>query len=625
MPIRRKLMLSIFTTSVVVMLTIMATLFTYEFINLRQATVRQLSTLGEITATNSTAALAFDNQKDAEEILGALKAWHYIVAAAIFDQHGHLFSRYPETLRVKDIPSHPGDPGYRFEGSNLAGFQAMTQRDRRLGTLYLRLDAGAILWNWFWAGFEVAVPVMLLVLLVAYALSWLVQRQVSLPILALAATAGIVSKEKDYSVRASKQSEDELGFLTDAFNQMLAQIQDQNQALQQKEAQLETIIENLAEGLAVSDLSGKLLHFNRAALNIHGFENLDECRRRLTEFADIFELSPLDGAPLPVERWPLARILRDEPLHDLELRIRQKQLGWRRIFSYGGTLVRDTDGRPILAIVTISDITERKHSEDALREAKSDLERRVIERTAELQIAKEQAESSDRLKSEFLANMSHELRTPLNAIIGFTGTLLMKLPGPLTGAQEKQLSTVQSSARHLLSLINDLLDVAKIESGKVDLKFEPVSCAEALDEMATVLRPLAEKKGLQFLVRVPPEDIVVRTDRRALSQIAINLANNAIKFTETGIVSVLATRREQSGRMITELCFSDTGCGIRLEDQTRLFQAFSQLDSSSTRRYEGTGLGLHLSQKLAHLLGGQITFQSEHGKGSIFTLTIREE
>jgi len=164
--------------------------------------------------------------------------------------------------------------------------------------------------------------------------------------------------------------------------------------------------------------------------------------------------------------------------------------------------------------VFLRDITVRKHFEQTLQEKNLELERANL------------------AKGRFLASMSHELRTPLNAIIGFTGTLLMRLPGPLTTDQEKQLQTIQISARHLLSLINDLLDLAKIESGRVELSLEPVSCRQLIDEVATALRPLAERKGLRFAVQSPDKDFVMRTDRRALSQILINLINNAIKFTE---------------------------------------------------------------------------------------------
>ena len=216
--------------------------------------------------------------------------------------------------------------------------------------------------------------------------------------------------------------------------------------------------------------------------------------------------------------------------------------------------------------------------------------------------------------------MSHELRTPLNAIIGFTGTLLMKLAGPLTPDQEKQLETIQSSGTHLLSLINDLLDLAKIESGKLQINREVVVCRQVLEDVATSLRGLAEGKGLAFGITEPGGELTVRTDRRALTQILLNLANNAIKFTETGRINLGLNRRRDNGHCLTEFSVADTGTGITPEDQAKLFQAFQQVGTAGLRRHEGTGLGLYLSQKLAGLLGGHIEFQSEFGKGSTFRL-----
>ncbi len=255
---------------------------------------------------------------------------------------------------------------------------------------------------------------------------------------------------------------------------------------------------------------------------------------------------------------------------------------------------------------SIRDISDRKQAERALQDKNVELEK------------------ASRAKDHFLATMSHELRTPLNAIIGFTGTLLMRLPGPLTMDQEKQLRTVQNSARHLLSLINDLLDLAKIESGKVELNPEPVACRGVVQEVATALRPLAEGKGLRFEASTPPDEVIVRADRRALCQILLNLVNNAIKFTEAGGVTLELLRREVDGRAATEFIVTDTGIGIRPEDQTKLFQAFTQVDPSGKWRHEGTGLGLHLSRKLAELLGGTIAVRSEYGRGSTFTLTLAE-
>ena len=200
----------------------------------------------------------------------------------------------------------------------------------------------------------------------------------------------------------------------------------------------------------------------------------------------------------------------------------------------------------------------------------------------------------------------------------------MQLPGPLTADQEKQLRTIQTSSRHLLSLINDLLDLARIEAGKVDLTLEPVVCQSVIQEVAATLRPLAEIKGLAFEVDMPTADLIVRTDRRALSQILINLINNAIKFTAQGKVCLSLSQQQADGRTLTSIGVADTGIGIKPADQARLFQAFTRMAGAARAHHEGTGLGLHLSQKLADLLGGRITCQSEYGTGSTFTLVLPE-
>ena len=228
---------------------------------------------------------------------------------------------------------------------------------------------------------------------------------------------------------------------------------------------------------------------------------------------------------------------------------------------------------------------------------------------------------ASRLKSEFLAHMSHELRTPLNAILGYTGMMLMKLPGPLTADQQNQLQVVQKSARHLLSLINDLLDVAKIESGKVEIVLEVVLCREIIEQVIATLRPLAEGKKIRLEARFPEQPVHARADRRAFSQILINLTNNAIKFTEKGSVTLeLGEQADTAGGMAT-VAVVDTGAGVRLEEQPKLFSAFEQLGSAKSKT-EGTGLGLYVSCKLAALLGGRIDFESVYGRGSRFILLV---
>jgi signal transduction histidine kinase len=269
-----------------------------------------------------------------------------------------------------------------------------------------------------------------------------------------------------------------------------------------------------------------------------------------------------------------------------------------------------------------AEIQARQQADTVLKAERAQLARQVEARTADLQVANADLARALQAKDTFLAHMSHELRTPLNAVIGFTGTLLMKLPGPLTADQEKQLLTIQSSARHLLSLINDLLDLAKIESGTVEVNREPVVGQEMIREVVASLHPLAEQKGLRITVATPTNAIELTTDRRTLSQILINLVSNAIKFTEHGQVQLMLRECYEHDQRWIAISVADTGIGLRPEAQAKLFQAFTQVDTATSRRQEGTGLGLHVSQKLAHLLGGRITVQSEYGAGSTFTLDL---
>jgi PAS domain S-box-containing protein len=278
--------------------------------------------------------------------------------------------------------------------------------------------------------------------------------------------------------------------------------------------------------------------------------------------------------------------------------------GHETVVSYNAATFYDRNGNLQGVFAAARDVTERKRFEHTLQEKNLELERANL------------------AKDRFLASMSHELRTPLNAIIGFAGTLLMRLPGPLTPDKDKQLKTIQSSAGHLLSLINDLLDLAKIESGRVEVQLDPVDCCSIVQDVTNSLKPLVEAKGLGFEVVTPGESFLLETDSRALSQILINLANNAIKFTETGTVRIEVLRTHENGSAVTTFHVIDTGVGIRPEDQDKLFQAFSRLTAKKSSRQEGTGLGLHLSQKLAELLGGRIEVRSEFGKGSTFSLIL---
>jgi len=263
----------------------------------------------------------------------------------------------------------------------------------------------------------------------------------------------------------------------------------------------------------------------------------------------------------------------------------------------------------------LKEITEHKKTENALQKAHDQLEDTVAKRTQQFQKAKEEAERANQIKSIFLASMSHELRTPLNSIIGFTGIVLQEIPGELNDEQKKQLEMSYGSAKHLLSLINDLLDVSKIETGELKPDIEEFNIAEAGIGIRDSLKIMAEEKELEFVFNVP--DINISSDRRRFEQILLNLMNNALKFTEKGKVELEAVKKDK----YVEVMVKDTGIGIKKEDLVKLFKPFVQLEYTITEE-SGTGLGLYLSKNLVQLLKGRIQVESEYGKGSTFTFVL---
>ncbi len=254
----------------------------------------------------------------------------------------------------------------------------------------------------------------------------------------------------------------------------------------------------------------------------------------------------------------------------------------------------------------------------AVRELNATLERRVAARTAELAVARDRAEAADRLKSAFLATMSHELRTPLNSIIGFTGIILQRLAGPMNDEQRKQLGMVQDSARHLLALINDVLDISKIEAGQLEVHCGPFDLRAAVARAVETLAPLAQKKGLRLAVEIEADVREAVGDQRRAEQVLMNLLSNAVKFTETGSVAVRCAARGDR----VEIAVRDTGIGIAAEHLETVFLPFRQIDNGLSRRHEGTGLGLSICKRLLDLMDGSIRVESTPAVGSTFTVSL---
>jgi PAS domain S-box-containing protein len=287
-------------------------------------------------------------------------------------------------------------------------------------------------------------------------------------------------------------------------------------------------------------------------------------------------------------------VLSEKKVTDYELTAHTRD-GKETVVSYNATTFYDRDRKLQGVFAAARDVTERKRFEQSILEA-------------------------NRMKSEFLANMSHELRTPLNGIIGFTEFLVDEKPGPLMPKQKEYMGDVLNSARHLLQLINDVLDLAKVEAGKMELHPEIFPVHKAVEEVVAVIKGIANKKRIAVGIEIGAELDAVMLDQHKFKQVLYNLLSNAVKFSDDGGKVDIHARRLDPHRL--EVQVGDTGIGIKAEDINRLFTEFEQLDSGTARRFEGTGLGLALTKKIVEFQGGHISVESESGKGSVFTVVL---
>ncbi|MGA1844317.1 MAG: ATP-binding protein [bacterium] len=502
--IKRKLILIILLTSWITLLVASIAFIAKDIVTFRQAMVKDVTSIAQVVGMNSSGALVFNDPRTAENNLSALRSKPNVTFACIYDRDGTVFA----TFFGKDTgdaftPPPPQKTGHYFQKGHLCLFQQILLEQEMIGTIFIQTDLSEIHSRIKQSGAIVGIIISVAFLL-AMMLSFLLHRVVSEPVLNLAMIAKTISKERDYSIRAHKRGQDEIGTLIDGFNEMLDEIQ-------KRDNELESHREHLEE--MVADRTAKL-----------------------------------------------------------------------------------------------------KRQQKDLKEALNRAEQLTIE-----------AQSANRAKSEFLANMSHEIRTPMNAILGFTDLLDSRINDR---EQKAYLKSIKSSGKSLLTLINDILDLSKIESGKMELQLEPVNPYSIFSEIKHIFSPNIFDKGINFFLEVDPTlPANLLLDEVRLRQILFNLVGNAVKFTDKGYIKLSArnmAKQEEKDTVDVMIVVEDTGIGIAPGSLKTIFEAFRQQDGQSTKIYGGTGLGLAISKRLVEMMGGVISVQSTPRKGSTFEILLKD-
>jgi len=510
LPFKWKLTLILMATSVFSLLVGSLAFAWYDNYLFRDAMIKGLqataSNTAEVIGALSDASMTAGNREAVDKALSSLKDKDQplIIAAAVYTTGDSVISSYTKTGSGETIPPRPLKSQTSLEGDRLTVFRPINsiRSDRGwIGTLYLKSDIEKQLQGRVNRYVNIVAMVMLISCLVAFLTSYKLQPLISQPIIELARTAKVVTEKKDYLVRARKSSADEIGALIDAFNEMLAVIQQRDAELQHANDMLEVYNENL----------------------------------------------------------------------------------------------------------------EKKVEERTVELARA---------TTEAQEAQTTAEDANRAKSAFLANMSHELRTPLNAIIGYSEMLQEDASDLGEERFVADLQKIHSAGKHLLGLINDVLDISKIEAGKMDLFLETIDVPAMIEEVVSTIKPLVQKNGNALKVECEENLGPMRADATKVRQGLFNLLSNACKFTDKGTITLQVERQRGNGVGHFVFRVSDTGIGMTQNQMDKLFKAFTQADASTTRKYGGSGLGLAITRHFCQMMGGDVSVESEPGKGSTFTIKL---
>jgi signal transduction histidine kinase/HAMP domain-containing protein len=638
--IKQKLILVPMLTSAVTVGVAGILYLSLDVVSLRREMRRDLATLAQIVGANSSAALVFRDDETASQILASLAARENIVAAFLYTPEGKPLARYVRRGSRVTAPTSGEAPVDAPRGL-LAENSPIVVAGQRVGTITIFSDLREVNARISRAA-SLGLLVVLASLVVGYLVSTRLQRVISEPVVHLAETAKRISEHKDFSVRAVASSRDELGLLTRTFNEMLVQIQSRDLALTRLSSnvkQLYQLSTAMQEPLSSPEHLTRILQSARSVLAVDGLATW-------VMSSDGKTLKVLAGAGDPLGQGQSGSDLRipigTEGLFDELFRLGEPsiydeqhpippelQLWFRgagapspppRCFVTVPMIAR---GRPVGLLTAdnqqscqpiareTADVLQIFASHAAIAIENARLFHELEEKSLQLGVA-------SRHKSQFLANMSHELRTPLNAILGYTELIRDNIYGEVPGRIKEVLERVDLSGRHLLALINQVLDLSKIEAGHLTLATGEYSMTELVQTVVTSMEALAAEKDLALAADIAPRLPPGVGDERRLTQVLLNLVGNAVKFTDRGEVRVKVRAVDGS----FNIAVADTGPGISDVDQRRIFEEFHQGDSAASKKKSGTGLGLTIAKKIVEMHGGALWVDSTLGRGSTFWFTV---
>jgi PAS domain S-box-containing protein len=651
----RKLMLIVMLTSSLALLLASAGFLAYDAIVFRARMSKDLMVQAEIVGANSAVALASHDRKVSGDILLALREKEEIVSAAFYSPDGRLFTAYQRDSAHGTPPVKAQPDGIQSDSNSIKVFYRIAPRDQTLGTLYLESDMRP--WRDRLVRYTGIVALLMCgAALIAFLVSSRLQRVISEPIVELEQAMRTVGTQKNFGLRVRKRGNDEIGVLIDGFNTMLLETQRRDSALQranetlqartreleqqvserqrvQEELKklnltleervadrtaaarqgadaldkqrriLQSMLDSMSDGVIVADDTGEMLVINPAAERLLKVSSSDLLTDNWAERHGLYR--PDMVTPYPNGEFPLMKAISGQVTESAQVFVLGDRSDTQGIWlSVDARPIRDEDGVVHNGVAIFRNITASKRAEEALLRAK------------------EAAEAANRSKSQFLANMSHELRTPLNAIIGYSEILEEQATDLGQEDYIPDLQKIHSAGRHQQSLIDDILDLSKIEAGKMELDLTTFDISEMITEVTTTVQAVVEKNGNTLEVNCASEMGFMHADMTKVRQVLFNFLSNAGKFTENGTIRLEATRVNVDNREMVRFAVRDTGIGMTDEQIAKLFQDFTQVDASTTRKYGGTGLGLAISRRYCEMMGGSIDVDSTPGVGSTFRFEL---